>query len=84
MRTSDLYRSIPQITERMLIRHLNDLVRDGIVAKQKAGRQVSYSISEYGMTLVPVMEAICTWGRLHLQRLSGVAVSSEHDEVAGR
>src|ERR1700742_4599373 len=70
MRTSELQRSIPQITERMLIRHLQELVRDGIllrVEEKEAGPQVRYSISEYGMTLLPVIEQICAWGRIHLK-----------------
>lgn len=70
MRTSELKRSIPGITERMLIRHLNDLVRDGILVRRKedaAHPRVYYSISDYGLTLLPVLEAICAWGRNHLK-----------------
>jgi len=83
MRTSELQRSIPQITERVLIRHLEELVRDGIVVRYVDGRRVSYAISEYGMTLLPVIEAICGWGRKHLERMKAVAaVSSENDDLA--
>jgi DNA-binding HxlR family transcriptional regulator len=70
MRTNELRRSIPEITERMLIRHLQDLVRDGILERHEETRvplYVRYNISEYGMTIVPVLEAICAWGRLHLE-----------------
>jgi DNA-binding HxlR family transcriptional regulator len=70
MRTSELRRSIPGITERMLIRHLQDLVRDGILIRQQENRVppcVRYSISDYGMTLLPALEAICAWGRKHLK-----------------
>jgi DNA-binding HxlR family transcriptional regulator len=73
MRTSELRRSIPGITERMLIRHLQELVRDGIVRRKQESTvppRVRYSISEYGKTLVPVLEVICDWGRTHLQRLN--------------
>ena len=67
MRTADLGRSIPQMTERMLIRHLQELVRDGIVVRtEEKNRRVLYSISDYGLTLVPVLEQICAWGRVHL------------------
>lgn len=72
MRTSELRRSIPEITERMLIRHLHELVQDGILLRHEEKRvppSVRYSISEYGMTLVPVLEEICNWGRKHLVRL---------------
>jgi DNA-binding HxlR family transcriptional regulator len=70
MRTADLGRSIPQMTERMLIRHLQELVRDGIVVRtEEKNRRVLYSISDYGLTLVPVLEQICAWGRVHLARV---------------
>jgi DNA-binding HxlR family transcriptional regulator len=73
MRTSELRRSIPGITERMLVRHLQDLVRDGILIRHQESALppcVRYSISEYGWTLAPVLETICAWGRVHLQRVS--------------
>jgi DNA-binding HxlR family transcriptional regulator len=76
MRTSELRRSIPEITERMLIRHLQELVRDGIVRRKQESTippRVRYSISEYGKTLVPVLEVICDWGRAHLKRLSNTS-----------
>ena len=33
MQTSELRRSIPEITERMLIRHLHEMVEDGILLR---------------------------------------------------
>ena len=77
MRTGELRRSIPGITERMLIRHLHELVRDGILLRRQTKKKppcVWYSISPYGMTLVPVLEVICAWGRRHLEGVSGCAV----------
>jgi DNA-binding HxlR family transcriptional regulator len=68
MRTSELRQSIPQITERMLIRHLQELARDGIITRHAERRTVQYAISEYGRTLLPVLEVICGWGRVHLRR----------------
>lgn len=70
MRTAELRRSIPDITERMLIRHLHDLVDAGIIDRRDAGTVppcVHYSISEYGMTLGPVLQTLCDWGRTHMQ-----------------
>jgi DNA-binding HxlR family transcriptional regulator len=71
MRTSELRRSIPEMTERMLIRHLHELVRDGIIVRHDERTVppcVRYSISPYGMTLLPVLESICAWGQQHLAR----------------
>jgi DNA-binding HxlR family transcriptional regulator len=71
MRPSELHRSIPEITERMLLRHLQELVHDGILLRHQPTTRpprVEYSISPYGQTLLPVLEVICAWGRHHLQR----------------
>ncbi|WP_082067814.1 winged helix-turn-helix transcriptional regulator [Mycolicibacterium llatzerense] len=71
MRTAELRRSIPDITERMLIRHLHELVADGIIDRHDAGTVppcVHYSISEYGKTLGPVLWSLCDWGRKHMER----------------
>jgi DNA-binding HxlR family transcriptional regulator len=71
MRTSELRRSIPGITERMLIRHLHELVQDGILVRRQKTTVppcVHYSISTYGETLLPVLEVICAWGRRHFQQ----------------
>ncbi|MCV7409533.1 winged helix-turn-helix transcriptional regulator [Mycobacterium florentinum] len=71
MRTAELRRSIPGITERMLIRHLHELVDAGIIERHDARTVppcVHYSISEYGTTLEPVLASLCDWGRKHMQR----------------
>jgi DNA-binding HxlR family transcriptional regulator len=81
MRTSELRRSIPGITERMLIRHLHELVRDGIVIRHQESHlppRVRYSISKYGLTLTPVLEVICAWGRNHLKRAPNASLRQPH------
>jgi DNA-binding HxlR family transcriptional regulator len=88
MRTGELRRSIPGITERMLIRHLQELVRDGILVRRQTKNMppcVWYSISDYGFTLVPVLEIICAWGRKHLQRIqlrTNRAMAANHTQAA--
>ena len=70
-RTGELKRSIPEMTERMLIRHLHELTVDGIIDRQDAGTVppcVHYSISAYGRTLMPVLDVLCSWGGKHLRR----------------
>ncbi|WP_241680955.1 winged helix-turn-helix transcriptional regulator [Pseudactinotalea suaedae] len=78
MRTSELRRSIPQVTERMLIRHLQELVRDGVLIRTDARTvppHVTYEISEYGSTLAAVVAALCEWGRNHQRRQAGTSTS---------
>ena len=77
MRTGELRKSIPEITERMLHRHLQEMTESGILDRhQDRGMplRVRYALSPYGMTLVPVLDVLCTWGRAHLERgLSGAS-----------
>ena len=73
LRPSELRRCIPEITERMLIRHLQEMCQEGILLRKEERsepRCVRYSISAYGKTLLPVLEVLCGWGRRHL--LKGV------------
>jgi DNA-binding HxlR family transcriptional regulator len=70
MRTNELQKSIPEITERMLLRHLRELTSAGILERhQELGfpLRVRYSLTPYGMTLVPVLDVLCTWGRERLR-----------------
>ncbi len=70
MRTSELRRSIPGITERMLIRHLREFVAEGILERhdrQTIPPCVYYSITKYGLTLAPALQMMCEWGRIHLR-----------------
>jgi len=69
MRTNELRKSIPEITERMLLRHLREMTEVGILERheeQGLPLRVRYSIMSYGHTLVPVLEVLCSWGRKHL------------------
>ncbi|MBD0334481.1 MAG: helix-turn-helix transcriptional regulator [Cyanobacteria bacterium Co-bin13] len=71
-RFSELKRLIPEITEKMLTQQLRELVNDGIVSRQAYSElppKVEYSFTDYGKTLVPVLQALCRWGEAHLERL---------------
>lgn len=70
-RYGELRRSIPNITEKMLIRQLRELEANGIITRtdyQTVPPHVEYSLSEYGQSLIPVLGALCQWGRLQIQR----------------
>lgn len=87
MRTSELRRSIPDITERMLIRHLREMVDAGIIDRHDAQTvppRVHYSISEYGMTLAPVLQSLCDWGRQHMARTGSAVISVRKQSLGDR
>jgi DNA-binding HxlR family transcriptional regulator len=71
MRFSEIRRSIPEISEKMLARTLKDLEVHQIVLREaKAGNppQVCYSLSEYGHGVLPLLRALFEWGEGHIQR----------------
>jgi DNA-binding HxlR family transcriptional regulator len=73
LRFAELRRKIPGISERMLTQQLRELERDCIVHRKvyaEVPPKVEYSLTTYGKTLRPITEAMCKWGRKHVERLN--------------
>jgi len=66
-RYAELRKQMPQITERMLSIQLKQLEADGLIKRevftQKPPLKVEYSLTDFGKTLIPVLESIAKWGR---------------------
>ena len=70
-RYGELRRSIPGITEKMLIQQLRELEADGIVERTAFPTippRVEYAFTDYGRTLFPILKTLCAWGQIHLAR----------------
>lgn len=68
MRFSQLQREIEGITQKMLTEQLRELERDGLINRKvypQVPPKVEYSITDYGKTLVPVLETMHKWGKSH-------------------
>ena len=66
LRFGELKKQIPDITEKMLSLQLKSLEKDGLVKRDvfaEVPLRVEYSLTGFGKTLVPVLEAIAQWGR---------------------
>lgn len=64
---------MPSISQKVLTQQLRELVNDGIVRRQPKGAipaPVEYSLTDYGRSLMPLVEDIRLWGRVHIERLS--------------
>ena len=70
-RFGELRKLMPDVTQKMLTQQLRELEHDGIVARkiyQQVPPKVEYSLTAYGRTLRPVLEALCKWGEKHRAR----------------
>ena len=62
------------ISQKVLSEQLGELIADDIVEREETGpvpAPVTYSLTEYGRSLVPVVEEIRRWGRRHIERFGG-------------
>jgi len=65
-RFGELRKQIPDITEKMLSIQLKALEEDGLIKREvfaEVPLRVEYSLTEFGASLVPVLDAISKWGR---------------------
>ncbi|WP_047984793.1 winged helix-turn-helix transcriptional regulator [Ornithinibacillus californiensis] len=71
MRFSELKRSIPEITQKMLTKHLRELEEEDIINRvvyPQVPPKVEYSITEYGKELEPILVSMHEWGTRHALR----------------
>jgi len=64
---------MPGISQKVLTQQLRELVSDGIVRRQPKGvipAPVEYSLTDYGRSLLPLVEHVRLWGRAHIERLA--------------
>jgi len=72
LRFSDLRRSVPGISEKMLIQQLREMASDGIVARkdfQEVPPRVAYSLTPFGVSLLAALSPLCAWGTKHMKRI---------------
>ena len=62
---------IPSVTQKMLTQQLRELEDDGIIHRKVYAvvpPRVEYNLTEYGLTLLPVLKAMAEWGESHSYR----------------
>lgn len=75
LRYSALMRSIPGITEKVLIQQLRQLEGDGIIERheyEEMPPRVEYDFTEKGQSLCTAVQALCDWGRIEMNKTVAV------------
>ncbi|MEM1407123.1 MAG: winged helix-turn-helix transcriptional regulator [Bacteroidota bacterium] len=66
LRYNELRKKMSSVTERTLSLQLKQLEEDGVIDRKvytsKPPLKVEYSLTEFGTTLVPILQAIADWG----------------------
>lgn len=78
-RFGELKKHIPDITEKMLSLQLKTLEEDGMVKRTiyaEVPPRVEYEMTDFGRTLIPMLEEIALWGRT-LGEKEGELMASE-------
>jgi DNA-binding HxlR family transcriptional regulator len=71
-RFGELRRKVPGISEKMLIQHLKEMERDGIVTRtdyKEVPPRVEYALTAFGRSLCDALRPLCEWGQLHMERI---------------
>jgi DNA-binding HxlR family transcriptional regulator len=67
-RFSELSRAVDGVTQKVSTQQLREMERDGLVERQVYAQvppKVEYSLTELGMSLQPVVDAMCLWGETY-------------------
>ncbi|HSQ12585.1 MAG TPA: helix-turn-helix domain-containing protein [Candidatus Deferrimicrobium sp.] len=67
-RFSELSRALRGVTQKMLTQQLREMERDGLVARKVYAQvppRVEYSLTDLGLSLRPVVDAMCRWGEVY-------------------
>ena len=68
LRFGQLRRHTPEATRKVLTEQLRELEDDQIISRKVIGKKwerVEYSLTPYGITLVPVLTVMAEWGMKH-------------------
>ena len=71
LRYNELKKLLVTISEKVLIKELKSLQQVGLIARKSYAEvppKVEYTLSEYGKTIVPIIDLISKWGEVHSKK----------------
>jgi DNA-binding HxlR family transcriptional regulator len=72
-RFGELRKVIPGITQTMLTQQLRELEEDGVLQRKifaEIPPRVEYSLTKFGASLVPVLDAMSAWGEQYQKKIA--------------
>lgn len=77
LRFNELQKALPGVNTKMLTKQLRELEEDGVITRKiypEVPPRVEYAITDFGRTLIPILQALCNWGAGYL----GIDEESAH------
>ena len=71
LRFKDFQELLPDISSKVLTEQLKELEEDQVILRttyKETPPRVEYSLTNYGLTLIPVLATLRSWGFKHLQK----------------
>ncbi|AVD36913.1 winged helix-turn-helix transcriptional regulator [Clostridioides difficile] len=72
LRFNELKKLIPKATPKMLTQQLRELESDGLIIRvvyPVVPPKVEYSLSDFGKSIIPILDSMCDWGSDYLEKL---------------
>ena len=69
LRFNELQKALPGVNTKMLTKQLRELEEDGVITRKvypEVPPRVEYAITDFGKTLIPILQALCNWGAEYL------------------
>lgn len=70
MRYGELRKALESVSHKMLSNQLKELESDGLITRTEYPQvppRVEYSLTETGLSLMPVLQELCHWGHEHFK-----------------
>lgn len=86
LRFSQLHKEVLSATPKMLTQQLRELESDGLISRKiypEVPPKVEYSLTEFGRSIQPVLEAMYDWGSRYLEA-QGTTVNCSMRPLATR
>jgi len=71
LRFNELQKLIPNATPKMLTQQLRELEASGLISRTVypvVPPKTEYQMTEFGQTLMPVLESLCEWGKTYVYK----------------
>ncbi len=81
LRFGELRRKLSDITPKMMTQALRELEEDELIQRKvyvEVPPKVEYTLSEKGLSIMPVMEALCNWGHDHIGNFDNLTSKEDY------